>query len=261
VSLLRALGDPALMLGLLVIVLSGTGLAAAQSDPADLPTVELTRQIRAQITPRRSTLIASEMAGRINEITVRDGERFREGQPLVRFNCTLQESQLARARAVHEKKKRIYDVNARLNKLGSISTLELDVNAAEVAEAAAEVRVMQSMVDRCAIIAPFAGRVADAPVRAFQFIGEGQPLLEILDDRELAVEMIVPSQWLAWLKPKHSFEIDIGETGRVYAAEVTRLSGRVDAVSQSIKVYGRIKGNFDDLLAGMSGRALISPPS
>jgi RND family efflux transporter MFP subunit len=243
-----------------MLLLAGSAFAAADADPSDLPTVELTRQIRAQITPRRSTLIASEMAGRINDISVRDGERFREGQTLVRFNCTLQESQLARARAVHEKKKRIYDVNARLNKLGSVSTLELDVNAAEVAEAAADVRVTQSMVDRCSIAAPFAGRVADAPVRAFQFIGEGQPLLEILDDRELEIEMIVPSQWLSWLKPKHAFQIEIGETGRTYPAEVSRLSGRVDAVSQSIKAYGRIKGDFDDLLAGMSGRALISPP-
>jgi membrane fusion protein (multidrug efflux system) len=41
---------------------------------------------------------------------------------------------------------------------------------------------------------------------------------------------------------------------------VIRLAGRVDPVSQSVKVYGRLAGKTGDLLAGMSGEAQIEPP-
>jgi membrane fusion protein (multidrug efflux system) len=41
---------------------------------------------------------------------------------------------------------------------------------------------------------------------------------------------------------------------------ITRLSGRVDPVSQSIRVFGEITDPSADLIAGMSGRATIAPP-
>ena len=47
---------------------------------------------------------------------------------------------------------------------------------------------------------------------------------------------------------------------KTYPARVTRLGGRVDPVSQSIKVIGEITGDAPDLRAGMSGRATMTPP-
>jgi hypothetical protein len=41
---------------------------------------------------------------------------------------------------------------------------------------------------------------------------------------------------------------------------VTRLGGRFDPVSQSIKVIGEIIGAAPELMAGMSGRATMAPP-
>lgn len=201
------------------------------------------------------------MAGRIIEIPWRDGNVVKEGQVLVRFDCAVQQSQLIRARAGVEKRRRVRDVNERLVKLGSVSKLELDLNEAEVQEAVADLRVVETMVNRCTLIAPFAGRVVDVPVRQWQYIGEGQPLLELVDDGELEIEMIVPSDWLAWLRQGHRFTVQMDETHRSYAAEVARLSGRVDPVSRSIKVYARLQTRAPELLPGMSGHAVLQPLS
>jgi membrane fusion protein, multidrug efflux system len=72
--------------------------------------------------------------------------------------------------------------------------------------------------------------------------------------------LIAPSRWLAWLKPGMPFKVDIHETEKTYSAQVMRLSGRVDPVSQTIKVFGEIRGDAPELMAGMSGRAVIPPP-
>jgi hypothetical protein len=45
------------------------------------------------------------------------------------------------------------------------------------------------------------------------------------------------------------------------AAKITRLGGRVDPVSQTIKVFGEIGGAAPELMAGMSGRANIAAPN
>lgn len=97
-------------------------------------------------------------------------------------------------------------------------------------------------------------------MQEFQYATPGQPLLEVFDDRSLEVELIAPSRWLAWLKPGYVFAIHVEETDKTYKAAITRVGGRVDPVSQTIKVFGEIQGEAGDLMAGMSGRANIAPP-
>lgn len=218
------------------------------------------RDVRVQITAHTSTTVGASMTGRLANFPLRDGDRFKEGQVLARFDCGVAEGAVARARATHEKKKKVLETGEKLRQLGSNSALELEIAAAEVREAAAESSAAQVIAARCLITAPFAGRVGAIMTREFQHVSEGAPLLEILDDRNLELELIVPSRWLAWLKPGVRFVIAVDETGRTYKAEIFRLSGKVDAVSQSIKVYGRLIEPAPDLLPGMSGKALLTPP-
>ncbi|WP_051512551.1 efflux RND transporter periplasmic adaptor subunit [Skermanella stibiiresistens] len=218
-------------------------------------------EIRAQISPRRSTMLSSEIGAKIDDLSLREGERFKEGQKLVGFDCAVHRARLNKAFAQQQAARKLYDVNSKLDKLGSVSTLELEAAAAQLSAAEAETAMMRTMVERCVVLAPFPGRIAELRVRRYEFVGEGKELMEILDDRELEVEMIVPSRWLAWLVPGTSFKVLIEETGHDYVAEVTRLSARIDPVSQSIKVFGKVVGTQRDLLAGMSGRAVFAVPN
>ncbi len=240
-------------------LLSGVGAGMAAEGGGDaLPLVA--REIRAQVTARVGTTLSSPMAGRIRDLSIEDGDRFKQGEVLVRFDCAVQEGQHARAVAVLEKNRQLQEVNERLRKLGSVSVKEMNVSHADVATAGAEVSITRAMVDRCTVTAPFAGRVAGVSVKRYQFIGEGQPMLDILDDKQLELEAIIPSRWLVWLGVGTGFQVEVDETGKTYQAKVSRLSGRVDPVSQSVKIYASITGASGDLLPGMSGRALISPP-
>jgi membrane fusion protein, multidrug efflux system len=216
--------------------------------------------LRAQLRAVQSPVISSELDARISRLGVRDGDRFEKGQLLVSFDCTAHQNRLDRARAVLGKKQQVYAINSRLDQLGSTSQLELEVSKAEVAEAKAEVDLGETIMRKCAIHAPFSGRVVELQVHQHQFVREGQALMEILDHRDLEIEMIVPSQWLRWLKPQYPFRIEIDETGRTYDASVLRISGKVDAVSHSVKVYGRIVKPAEELLPGMSGQVRMSPP-
>jgi RND family efflux transporter MFP subunit len=218
-------------------------------------------ELRAQLKAKRSALISSEMNGRIDMLALRDGERFSAGQPLVRLHCKVEESQLSKARAEEEKKHRTYEADSRLNTMQSVSVLELEVAKADLDVAKAEVRVMQAMLERCVIVAPFSGKVVETPAREHQFVRPGDPLLEILDDRDLEIEFIAPSRWLGWLKPGAKFELHVDENGNTYPAEVTRLGGRVDPVSQTVKVYGRLPQSANELFPGMSGAVRAHPPT
>jgi len=216
-------------------------------------------EMRAQLSPQRFTTLSSELAAKIKRISVKEGERFEAGQPLVEFDCSLQAAQLSKARAQLSATKNTWRGNKRLAELNAIGKVELRNSEAEMMKARADVRFLEVTLQKCRLNAPYDGRVAEQKAREQQFVQAGQPLLEIFDDSALELEFIAPSRWLVWLKPGHRFEVLIEDTKKTYPAKLLRIAARADPVSQSIKAVGVIDGNYPELIAGMSGRILLAP--
>lgn len=229
---------------------------------ADMPVAAATwPDIRVQVVARTSVTLSAPMSGQLIDFPLRDGDHFDKGAVIARFDCGEQESALAHAKAVLAEKGQILSADHRMRELGTGSVLDYQVAAAQDQEASADVQGATAAVGHCLVKAPFAGRIGGVSARPYQYLSVGSPMINILEDRPLELQLIAPSQWLVWLKPGTGFSVKIGETGRTYQAKVVRLSGKVDAVSQSIKVYGRLVSPSSDLLAGMSGRATFNPPT
>jgi membrane fusion protein (multidrug efflux system) len=254
------------IVAVLAILASGLGLGTSHAQGNSSLNAKLrptpvaadtTSPVRVQVVPRRFTTLAAEIGARIEKITVREGESFKAGQPLVELDCAIMRAQLARAKTQLGVTERILAANQRLLRLNSAGSIEVETAAAEAAKAKADLEVMEATVSKCVIPAPFSGRVVEQKVRELQYVQPGQALIEILDDQDLEIEFVVPSQWLLWLKKGDAFSVDIEETGKTYPARVLKIGAKVDAVSQSIKITGEINSDNPDFLAGMSGRALF----
>ncbi len=255
----------------LALAASAQAFAAAPPKPALAPPVAAAaasapagnaldrREIRAQLTPRRYTTLAAEIGAKVNRLPVAEGGRFKAGEVLIVFDCVLQQAQLNKARATQDAAEKAGAANRRLDELHSIGKVELEVSESEIAKAKADVAAYAAMMSKCSVAAPYAGRVAEQKVREQQYVQPGQALLEILDDSALELEFIVPSRWLAWIRPNQPFQVAIDETGRSYPAKVQRIGARVDPVSQSVKLSAVIDGHFPELIAGMSGKVLMAP--
>jgi len=217
-------------------------------------------EIRAQLTPRDYTTLAAEIGAKVERIAVREGERFSRGQILVAFDCSVQRAQLDEARAALGAADKTVAVNKRLLDLQTVGRLETDVSVAEADKARAKVNAMSATASKCNVAAPFDGRVVEQKMRSQQFAQPGQALLDILDDSDLELDFVVPSKWLVWLKPGHTFHVAIDETAKTYSVKLTRVGARIDPVSQTVKVTGAIGGRFAELSAGMSGKVLLTPP-
>lgn len=219
------------------------------------------QEVRAQLLPRRYTTLAAEIGAKINRLPVPEGGNFRQGQTLIGFDCSLQQTQLNKAQAALTAAERTWQANQRLNELNAVGKVELDISEAEVGKAKAEVDANAAVISKCSLQAPFAGRIAEQRVREQQYVQPGQPLLEIIDDSTLELEFIVPSRWLTWLRPGYAFQVRIDETNKSYPARVQRIGARVDPVSQSVKLSAVINGRFAELISGMSGRVSLNPPA
>lgn len=247
-----------LLAAALALAAAQAGAQAPAAAPAR-PAIER-QEIRAQLMPRRYTTVAAEIGAKISRLSVAEGAAFKAGQALVSFDCTLQQAQLRKAQAELQGAEQTLKSNQRLAELNSIGQLDLDLSRTAVGKAQADLAGTQALLSKCHVAAPFSGRVAEQKVREQQYVQPGQALLDIIDDSVLELEFLVPSRWLAWLRVGGSFSVQIDETGKTYPARFVRIGARVDPVSQSIKVAAAINGAFPELIAGMSGRVLITPP-
>jgi len=216
--------------------------------------------VRALLVPRTESVLSSQIATQIIKLNVTDGQRFKKGDVLIKFECAENRAELAKARAELNAASKTHQSNKKLLEHRAINRLEVDVSAANVARARGQVALMNARVKYCTIVAPYDGRVSKKEVNPYDSATQGQPLLEIIEDAELKMEMYVPSQWLAWLKKDMEFSVTIDETGNAYTARITGIGSRVDPVSQTVALYALVDGKHPELLAGMSGVANFPRP-
>jgi membrane fusion protein, multidrug efflux system len=215
-------------------------------------------RVRAQLVARNEVVLSSELSAKIDSVPLREGDAFRVGQTLVSFDCTLFKAQLNKTQSTLEAARQTLAVNQRLAELNSIGKLEVELADARVKENNAEAAYMQATVSKCVIAAPFSGRVVKRLAAAFQFVTPGTPLLAVQDAEELEIRMIVPSKWIARLKPGTRFTVQVDELGKSFPARVVRTGARIDPVSQSMDIVGAIEGRPSTLLPGMSGWAVFT---
>jgi membrane fusion protein, multidrug efflux system len=239
----------------LLALLLASPFTFAVADTAGTPPI-----VRAQLTARNSAAVAAEIGAKVRRLHVTEGGSFEKGAPLVSFDDSLQQSQVARAEAVLTAAQRTLAINQRLHRLNSIGQIELDLSETEVVKAQAELAYSKAMLAKCTLAAPFSGRVAELRIHEQEFAQPGQTLLEIIDDATPEVDFIAPSKWLSWLRIGQPLEISVEETGTAYTARVERIGARVDPISQSVKVVAIVTQSSPELMAGMSGTIRMAPP-
>lgn len=212
-------------------------------------------QVRVQLSAVKQTLLSSGIAGRITELSVKEGDSFKQGQTLLTFDCAVLQQKLNYSNAAEQAARKKLSVANRLDKLNAISISDVDAARSALSMAQAEGGVNRAMLKRCTITAPFSGRVTEARVRQWETVPEGKELLAIYDDSDFELETIVPSRWLVWLNVGSPFSVTLDETGKTYPAVISRISSAIEPVSQSVKVFGKITGPGTGLLPGMSGEA------
>jgi len=218
------------------------------------------QEIRVLVVPEIETVLSTALAGRIKTIKVDMGDTFTKGQLLLSLDCELHQAELNKARAELVSAKKILDVNKRLNQFNSVSELDLALSESKVKIAQSEIKIRQAIVKRCAITAPFTGKVVQRRARPHEFVTEGQPVIQIIDNIHLRLQMFIPSQWSSRIQKGMKITVSIDETGKSYEAQISSIGSLVDAKSQTIELWAVFPPHHPDLLAGMSGTAHFNLP-
>ena len=114
---------------------------------------------RALVVASQEAILSSELAARIDNIAVKEMQRFKKGDLLIQFDCSLYEAQKdvvsANANSALIKLKS----DEQMLQMRSIGKYELELSISEYEKAKSELRIAELNVERCQIKAPFDGAV------------------------------------------------------------------------------------------------------
>ena len=212
---------------------------------------------RALVVASQEAVLSSELAARIKNIAVKEMQRFKKGDLLIQFDCSLYEAQKdvvsANANGALIKLKS----DEQMLQMRSIGKYELELSISEYEKAKSELRIAELNVERCQIKAPFDGAVEEVVVNTFETIQPQVELMKIIQTDILELEMVVSSEWISWLTIGHPIKVYIDEIQKEFNASVSGIGANVDPVSQTIQLKGTITNASPALLPGMSGRVVF----
>jgi membrane fusion protein (multidrug efflux system) len=249
---------------------AGNG-ATTQSAPAKAPpgiVVEATKVSLVKL-PQALTAVGSvrsdetivlrpEIAGRIAEISFREGEQVARGRVLVRLDDSVQQADLQRAKANLVLSKSKFDRAVELRDQGFISSQARDEAENNLKVAQADVEQMQARLDKATIRAPFSGVIGLRQVSIGDYVKEGQDMVNLESLDPLKVDFRVPEISLSLVKEGQTLQItldaipDKAFDGRVYA-----INPLIDANGRSIVIRAHVPNREGKLRPGMFARVRL----
>lgn len=209
------------------------------------------------IRSSEETMFSSETNGQIISLPVKEGSSFNKGDTLLKLDCRLQEAELAKAKADQEATSKAFESARKLKTYGSISEFEYVKAKSEADAANADVQKLKVIVEKCNIIAPFNGGVAEIKAHLYETVKQGDPLLKVVNTDNLTFEVQVPSQWLLWLKIGSDFSVYINDINKTIPAKITFINPEIEPISQTVKIVGLITPANPVLRPGMTGQAVF----
>jgi RND family efflux transporter MFP subunit len=263
----------------LLIVIVGCGEDPIIEEPVARPVKMLTLgggdtvrplEYPGAVEPAQNSEMAFEVAGKIIEFVVTEGERVDEGALLARLDLRDFENALDSARAERDRAKAFRDRIVQAAKTGAVSRQEVTDAQASYNQAEAEVSIRQKALEDASLRAPFSGRVAKRLAEDFANVRAKEAVLVLQDDSHLELKVSVPEADLVDAKPGRSLEdanarlspavVISAFPDRVFPGRIAEFSTTADPVTRTFEATLVFDNPTDvAVLPGMTAKAILSP--
>ncbi len=204
-------------------------------------------------------VLSGELAAKVVVLPLRPGDAFAKGDLLVALDCQLYKAQADKVAAEVAAAQIKRDNAHQLNALNSIGAVDVALAESEYSQAMAEQRIAKLNTERCQIRAPWSGRVVTLLINAHENIQQQQDLIEIVGDRKLEADVVVPAAWLAWLKTGMPLQLQVSDVVVQVDAKVAAITPAIDSVSQTVLVRVALPDD-SKLIPGLSAVARFNVP-
>lgn len=230
-----------------------TAIVLQAADRWIAKTTELnqTLALSGTIKAVHSAVVKARVAGELQALTVREGDRVQPGEVIARIDPTEAQSRLEQAQQQADAAqaqvaiaKRTHENNQALVKQAFISSTALESSALNLAAMQANHRAAQAAValarkalDDTQLRAPIGGSVSQRLAQAGERVSVDARIVEIVDTSRLELEAALSASDAGPVRVGQMAEIRADGIAQTIAARVARINPSTSAGSRAVQVY------------------------
>lgn len=203
--------------------------------------------------------VSPEVSGIVAALHFNQGEDVKKGQVLVELVADNDIARLHSLQAASGLARVTYERDKQQFEFKAISQQALDVDKANLMQAAAAVSEQQALVNKKFIPALFSGRVGIRMVSVGQYLSPGTAVVSLQALDSVYLDFSVPQQNISMIHVGQNISASTDAyPDEVFAGKITVINPEVDGATLNVKVRAELKNPGHKLLPGMYATVDIS---
>lgn len=238
-------------------------IAAAPGIPADVyvvapGAVKQLIEIAGTLAANQEVSISSELTKKVVSVPVKEGHTIARGALLFQLDDADLQAQMERLR----QQEKLAALNeARLKDLiahDAASQQDYDQAATNLAVLKAEIRQLETTIDKTRIRAPFSGKIGIIRTYPGALVSPNAPLTTLVDDAQVKVEFAVPEKYANLVNTGSRQLFSVEGDSTQYNATVISKESFVDHDTRTLLVRAIAANPNSKLVAGQSAHLAIA---
>jgi membrane fusion protein (multidrug efflux system) len=222
--------------------------------------------------PWLETVVASEEAGKVQNMFFEEGEKVKKNQPLCeqdasQLNLKIEaaKSDLAEVKILYtqakrewERQKRLFAINSVSEKAYENAKFNVDALQKKVERLRSELLLLKDQLRKRMIKAPVPGYVVERHCLVGQWLGEGEPVATVVVADPIRVRVPVPERYVRYLKKGDPAQVTFDALpDRTFEGKIFSVIPRADEAARTFPGRIEIPNPNGVINSGMLGRAIL----
>ena len=218
------------------------------------PLVEAVGNLRAS----NGTSLAAEVSGIVTAIHFDSGAMVKTGQLILELNAAPLKAQLEQLKAAARLAKQNYDRDLAQLKIQAVSQAAVDIAAANLKSALAQVTMQESIIAQKSIHAPFAGQLGIRQVDLGQYLAPGTTLVNLQKLDPMYLDFTVPQAQIDLVHVGDNVTVQTNAfPNKVFTGTISAIEPQVDISTRNLKVRASLANPKGELLPGLFATARV----
>jgi membrane fusion protein, multidrug efflux system len=207
-------------------------------------------EIAGTLLPFEETEIHPEVAGKVTQLSIKEGAVVRKGTILAKlFDGDLQ-AQLHKLSVQLQIANKTQERQDELLKIGGISQQDYDLSLLNVSTIKADMQILKASIDKTIIRAPFDGKIGFKNISIGAYITPATVITTIRQVNKLKLEFSVPEKYTTKVAVGNNIAFTTESSSKKYNAKIIATESGITQETRSLKVHAIVEKVDNGITSG-----------
>lgn len=202
--------------------------------------------------------IYPEVAGRITQLNIREGQPVAQGTLLVKLYDADLRAQLQRLYVQQENAQRTEERNKQLLQRGGISQQEYDIVVTTLKSALADIEMVKANLRRTEVRAPFSGVIGLRNVSPGAYVTPQTLIARLQQTNSLKLDFSIPEKYGPGVRAGRPVTFTVDGLQQTFQGSVYATEPAVDEETRNLRVRARVNNNGARLRPGTFAKVTLA---